>query len=91
MICTFCGADSMEIRWDKKNRPYLACNLCSVKCFVRGIERVSTYCAVAEMLRSVNWTEVRHAAHLRLEQLIQQRRIGEKTNELARETTRAGS
>ena len=66
MICVFCAQDGMEVRWDKKGRPYLRCDACSAKAFTRGSLSIAVYQAFAEALEGVNVVNLREVAQARL-------------------------
>jgi len=67
MRCTFCGLDEMTIASDRRGRPYLSCEACSTRVFVRGgLRRVVMYSVVAEYLKSLDWESVRRVVALRV-------------------------
>lgn len=67
MRCLFCSSEQMEVKNDKRGRPYLTCSACSVRVFARSIEAVTLYIVVAELLdRTYDWGQLKETARLRL-------------------------
>jgi hypothetical protein len=49
--CMFCLAESaMEIRFDKRTRPYLVCRICFARAFVRNIESIRGMAVVPDLI-----------------------------------------
>lgn len=94
MICVFCGQPLMQVKYDRKGRPYLACAGCGTKVFTRGMETVAMYGVVAEAIRSLDWAAVRAAAGLRVASIMAGQPagqpVGEKIDEPSRASVRAG-
>lgn len=75
MRCLFCLMPTMEIRSDKKGRPYMTCTSCSVRVFPRGRITLAVYATIAELLdqRPDQLAPLREAAMLRAEAAYQDR------------------
>ena len=70
-FCIYClEDDSMQLRFDKKSRPFLICTSCSSRAFVRtGMMAISSYAAVAAIAREVR-SDLIEAAMMRNQQQI---------------------
>jgi len=95
MRCLFCAAaKAMEIRWDKKGRPYMGCRACDSRVFSRGALRIAIYSVLADVLdASADWAAVHEAAALRVGSILGgaaggERREPEVTHEPVRQDSR---
>ena len=50
MLCLFCGAGEAEVRYDKRNRPWLTCGACAVRVFPRGALAIAVYASASEFV-----------------------------------------
>lgn len=66
MLCVFCLTDGMDLKYDKRGRPYLACAGCGTKVFSRGLQSIGNYAVIAESLKSLNLDSVRQAGAARV-------------------------
>lgn len=78
MLCVFCLNATMDLRYDKRGRPFLACLGCGTKVFTRGLQALGNYAVIAESLGSLNMDQVRQAGAARVaEHLAAQARAQE--------------
>lgn len=64
MRCIYCGnARGIELRYDKKGRPWLNCVCCGAHLFTRGLRAIALYSIAVEVLdKSVSWESLVNAA-----------------------------
>lgn len=92
MICVFCATEGMEMRYDRKGRPFLACTQCGTKAFTRGVQTIAQYAAVADALRLVDLSALRIAAQSRIDDYIARvKKNSEVENVAVRSPVRSGS
>lgn len=58
MKCIFCMSDSMEISFDKRDRPYYRCLMCRQLVFSRSPVTLRAVAGISSMLSRLNREEV---------------------------------
>jgi LmbE family N-acetylglucosaminyl deacetylase len=43
MWCVFCGQEGLEVRQDKKGRPFMQCAKCTTRVFIRHPQHLAMY------------------------------------------------
>ena len=47
ILCIFCLNDTMDERYDRKGRPYIVCENCGCRAFIRNVGNLKAYAVVA--------------------------------------------
>lgn len=70
MRCIYCCQDMMELRWDKRGRPYLICAACGVRAFVRSLRAVAAYAVTADLICAQNTQQMLQAISMRESSMV---------------------
>ena len=69
MICLSCLQESVEVRFDKKGRPYFICGDCGARFFSRSIKAIITLKYFSDYVKSIGVDKVKDGVKRQLEQM----------------------
>jgi len=69
MICLSCLNESVEVRFDKKGRPYFICGDCGARFFSRSIKAIISLKFFSDYVKAIGVEKVRDGVKKQLDQM----------------------